>query len=137
MNPEPVSKVKVRTQRWQGTGITANKCSQDAVLSESFNPMGKGRGSESLGYQKEKENKRAQDLRLVFGGSASMGVKRQENFHGFVRIEKLEFLPRFPKFRMETESFRRIKRNFRIMEKTFVVLHGLPVFDHSAVPPCK
>lgn len=37
----------------------------------------------------------------------------------------------------ESVPFRRIKRNFGIVEKTFVVLHGLSMFDYSAVPPCK
>lgn len=137
LDPEPVNKVKVRAQRRQGVWITANKGSEDAVIWEPFNPMGKGRWCETLGNQKEKEDKRAQDLRLVLSGSAGMGVKRQEKFHGSVCIKEQEFLPWFPKFRMEPDSFGRIKRNFRIMEKTFVILHGLPVFDHSAIPPCK
>lgn len=99
--------------------------------------MGKGRRSEALGNQKEKKDKRAQNLRLILSRSAGMGVKRQENFHGIVSVKDEKLLPRFPKLGMKPEPFGRIKRNFRITEKTFVILHGLPVFDHSAVPPCK
>ena len=37
---------------------------------------------------------------------------------------------------MESEPFRRIKNSFGIVEKALVVMHGLPVLDHSALPPC-
>lgn len=76
-------------------------------------------------------------MRLVFSRSASRGIKGQEGIHSDVSVEKTKFLPGTPKFGMEPDSFRGIERDLGIMEKTFVVLHGLPVFDHSAVPPCK
>ena len=38
---------------------------------------------------------------------------------------------------MEPSPFREIERDLRIMKKAFVVLYGLPVFDHSAESPCK
>ena len=69
-------------------------------------------------------------------GSSGNGVKRQKEIHGFIRVEKAEFLPGLPEFRMEPCPFRRIEMDFKIVEKTLVFLHGLPVFDHSAEPPC-
>ena len=99
--------------------------------------MSKGRRGEAFGDQKEKEDEGAEDLRLIPGWSAGSGVKRQKEGHCDVGIKKQEFLPGIPKLGMEPGSLRRIERNFRIMEKTFVIQHGLPVFDHSAGPPCK
>ncbi len=57
-------------------------------------------------------------------------VKGQEKFHGLIGIEKAEFLPNIPKFRMETVPFREIKMDFGFVEKVLVILHGLPVLDH-------
>ncbi len=37
---------------------------------------------------------------------------------------------------MELDSFRRVKMDFEFVEKAQVVLRGLPVFAHSADPPC-
>ena len=37
---------------------------------------------------------------------------------------------------MEPDSFGRVKRSFSVVEKALVFMVGLPVFDHSAVPPC-
>ncbi|MCI9173589.1 MAG: hypothetical protein HFH49_01420 [Lachnospiraceae bacterium] len=47
------------------------------------------------------------------------------------RAEKAELLPGFPKLRMEPVSFRGIKMDFGFVEKVLVILHGLPVLDHS------
>lgn len=93
-------------------------------------------GSKAHGDQKEKEEKGTQDLGLIFSRSAGRRIKRQKDIHSDICVEKTKLLPGEPKFCMESGPFRRIERDLRIMEKTFVVLHGLPVFDHSAVPPC-
>lgn len=60
----------------------------------------------------------------------------QKKLHCLVGIEKPEFLPGFPKFRMEPFPFRRIEMDFGFVEKVQVVVHGLPLLDHSGMPPC-
>lgn len=132
MEPEPVHKIEVRAEGRQGICVTANERSKETVLGEPGNPMGKGRRSQAFGNHKEKKDKGTQDLRLILSGSAGMVVKRQDNVHGFVGIQKQEFLAKLAKFSMETDPFGRIRRNFKIVEKTFVVFHRLPVFYHSA-----
>lgn len=37
---------------------------------------------------------------------------------------------------MKPLSFRRNEDSLGVVEKTLVVVHRLPLFDHSAVPPC-
>ena len=137
IEPEAVHEVKVRAERRKGKRSAADECSKDPVIREPFYPESKRRRSEAHRDHKEEKDKRAQDLGLVFSRSAGMGIKRQKKSHGLIGIEKPEFLPWFPEFSMEPFPFRRIKRNFGIVEKTFVIFHGLPVFDHSAEPPCK
>lgn len=53
------------------------------------------------------------------------------------RCRKAEVFPEGSKFGLESDSFRRVKSRFCVSEKAVVFLVGLPVFDHSAVPPCK
>ena len=137
MDPETVHKIKIRAERREGIQWAADESGEDAIMGEPGDPEGEGRRRKAHGDQKEKEDERAQDLRLVFSGSASRGIKGQEDIHSDVYVEKTKFLPGAPKLGMEPDSFRGIERDLGIKEKTFVVLHGLPVFDHSAVPPCK
>lgn len=66
-----------------------------------------------------------------------MGIKRRKEAHGSIGVEKPKFFPRGSKFGLESDSFRRVKSRFCVSEKAVVFLVGLPVFDHSAVPPCK
>ncbi len=54
-----------------------------------------------------------------------------KEFHGLIGIEKAEFLPGFPKLRMEPVPFRGIEMGFGFGEKVLVIMHGLPVLDHS------
>ena len=75
-------------------------------------------------------------MRLVFSGPSGYRIIGQEGVHGFVGIEKPEFLPGFPKLCMEPGSFRGIKMDFGFGEKVQVFLHRLPVLDHSVVAPC-
>ena len=137
LDPEAVHKIKIRAERREGIQRAADESGKDAVMGEPGDPKGEGRRRKAHGDQKEKEDERAQDLGLVFSGSASRGIKGQEDIHGDISVEKTKFLPGDPKICMEPGSFRGIERDLGIMEKTFVVLHGLPVFDHSAEPPCK
>ena len=137
MDPEAVHKIKIRAERREGIQRAADESGEDAIMGEPGDPEGEGRRRKAHGDQKEKEDERAQDLRLVFSGSASRGIKRQEEIHSDIYVEKTKFLPRTPKLGMEPDSFRGIERDLGITEKTFVVLHGLPVFYHSAEPPCK
>lgn len=85
--------------------------------------------------QKEKD-KGADALWLVHGRSSSGRIKRHKKSHCSVGVKKAELLPGNPEFRMKSLSFRRIKDSFGIVEKALVVVYGLPVLDHSAVPPC-
>ena len=137
MDPEAVHKVKIRAERREGIQGAADERGKDAVMGEFGDPASEGRRRKAHGDHKEKEKKGTQDLGLVFSRPASRGIKGQEDIHSDVCVEKTKFLPGTPKLGMEPGSFRRIERDLGIMEKTFVVLHGLPVFDHSAVPPCK
>ena len=137
MDPEAVHKIKIRAERREGIQRAADESGEDAIMGEPGDPEGEGRRRKVHGDQKEKEDERAQDLRLVFSGSASRGIKRQEDPHGDISVEKMEFLPGDPKVSMKPGPFRGIERDLGIKEKTFVVLHGLPVFYHSAEPPCK
>ena len=70
-------------------------------------------------------------MRLVHSRPAGVGVKGQKELHGLIGIEKAEFLPGFPKLRMEPDSFRGIEMDFGFVEKVLVILHGLPVLDHK------
>lgn len=135
--PEAVHEIKVRAEGREGMGRAADEGGKDAVILEPVHPKCKGRRGEAHREQKEEKDKREQDLGLVFGRPASMGIKGQEDFHSLIGIKEAELLPGFPEFGMEPDFFRRIKINFGKVEKTFVILHGLPVFDHSAEPPCK
>lgn len=137
MKPETVHKVKIRAERREGIRGTANESGKDAVMGEPGDPQGEGRRSKVQGNQKEKEQKRTEDLGLVFGRPAGKRIKRQEDIHGRIRVEELEFLPREPEVSMEPDPFGRIERSFGIGEKAAVIMHGLPMFDHSAVPSCK
>lgn len=137
MDPEAVHKIKIRAEGREGIQGAADESGKDAVIGEPGDPKGEGRRRKTHGDQKEKEDERAQDLGLVFSRSASSGIKGQDEIHGDICVEKTKFLPGDPKICMEPGSFRGIERDLGIMEKTFVVLHGLPVFDHSAEPPCK
>lgn len=65
-----------------------------------------------------------------------MGIKGQKKIHCPVSVKKPELLSGNPEFRMKPLPFRRIEDSFGIVEKALVVVHGLPLFDHSAVPPC-
>ncbi len=56
--------------------------------------------------------------------------------HGTVSVQKPELLPGDKKLCMETGSLGRIKRCFSVVEKALVFMVGLPLLDHSAVPPC-
>lgn len=137
MDPETVHKIKIRAERREGIQRAADESGKDAVMGEPGDPACEGRRRKAHGDHKEKEEKGTQDLGLVFSRPASRGIKGQEGIHSDVCVEKTEFLPGTPKLGMEPDPFRGIERDLGIMEKTFVVLHGLPVFDHSAVPPCK
>lgn len=99
--------------------------------------MCEGKWRKAHGDQKEKEEKGTQNLGLVFSRSASRRIKGQEDIQSDVYAEKTKFLSGTPKLGMEPGPFRGTERDFGIMEKTFVALHGLLMFDHSAVPPCK
>ena len=137
MDPEAVHKIKIRAERREGIQRAADESGKDAVMGEVGDPACEGRRRKAHGDHKEKEEKGTQDLGLVFSRPASRGIKRQEEIHSDIYVEKTKFLPRTPKLGMEPDSFRGIERDLGITEKTFVVLHGLPVFDHSAEPPCK
>lgn len=137
MDPEAIHKIKIGAKRRKGIQGAADESGKDAVMGELGDPKCEGRRRKAHGDQKEKEEKGTQDLGLVFSWSASSRIKGQEDIHSDVCVEKTKFLPGSPKLCMEPDPFRGIKRDLGIMEKTFVVLHGLPVFDHSAVPPCK
>ncbi len=115
---------------------TADEGGKEPVVFEFINPECKGRRDKAFGKEKEKKDKGTQNLGLVFGRSSDGRVKRQKEFHSLIGIKKAEFLPGFPEFGMEPGSFGRIKGNHEIVEKTLVFMCGLPVFDHSAVPPC-
>ena len=67
---------------------------------------------------------------MVLSGPAGGRVKGQKELHGLIGIEKAEFLPWFPKLRMEPAPFRGIEMDFGFSEKVLVILHGLPVLDH-------
>lgn len=68
---------------------------------------------------------------MVEGGPSNGRIKREKKAHSSVRIEESKFLPGYPEFRMEPDSFRRIERSLGMDEKALVLLHGLPLFDHS------
>ncbi len=137
MDPEAVHKVKIRAERREGIQWAADESGKDAVTGEPGDPACEGRRRKAHGDQKEKEEKGTQDLGLVFRRPADKRIKRQENFHSRIRVEELEFLPREPEVSMEPDPFGRIERSFGIGEKAAVIMHGLLMFDHSAVPPCK
>ena len=137
MNPEAVNKIKIRAERRERIQRTANESGKDAVIGESGAPKGKGRWCKVHGDHKEKEDEGSKDLRLVFCRSAGRGIKRQKDIHGSICVEKAKLLPGVPKFGMEPGSFGRIERSLGIGEKAAVVVHGLPLLDYSAVPPCK
>lgn len=99
--PEPVHEVKIRAKGRKKMGFATNKCSKDAVLLKPFYPEGKGRRSESHRDHKEEKDKRAQDLWLVFGRPAGMGIKRQEKLQCYIGIEEEQLLPGAPKFGVE------------------------------------
>lgn len=136
-DPETIHEVKIRAERRKGIRGTANESGKDAVTGESFYPVREGRRCQPHGKQEKEKDEGTQYLGLVLGGPASSGIKREKKGHGSVRIKKPEFLPRGPKIRMEPCPFGRRERSFRVGEKGLVVMHGLPVLDHSAVPPCK
>lgn len=57
--------------------------------------------------------------------------------HGSIRVEKPKFFSKGSKFRLEPDSFRRVKSSFCVSEKAVVFPNDLPVLNHSAIPPCK
>lgn len=65
-----------------------------------------------------------------------MGIKRLKKAHGSICVQKAEFFLLGSEFRLEPNSFGKVKSSFNVSEKVMVFLVGLPVFDHSAVPPC-
>ena len=89
MDPEAVHKIKIRAERREGILRAADESGEDAIMGEPGDPEGEGRRRKAHGDQKEKEDERAQDLRLVFSGSASRGIKRQEDPHGDISVEKM------------------------------------------------
>ena len=68
-----------------------------------------------------RRKKRIKDLKIcgwfLVGLPAGGGEKVQEELHDLIGIEKPEFLPGFPKLRIESVSFRGIKMDFRFVEK--------------------
>lgn len=89
MDPEAVHKIKIRAERREGIQRAADESGEDAIMGETGDPEGEGRRRKAHGDQKEKEDERAQDLRLVFSGSASRGIKRQEDPHDDISVEKM------------------------------------------------
>lgn len=137
MDPETVHKIKIGAERRERIQRAADEGGKDAVMRDPGNPRSEGWRRKPHGDHEEKENKGTQDLGLVFSRSAGRGIKGQEDIHSDVCVKKTKFLPGDSKFSMRPGPFRGIERDLGRMEKTFVVLHGLPVFDHSAEPPCK
>ena len=63
--PKPIHEIIVRTQRGKRVYGASEQRGEDAVRFQTAHPCGKGRGSKVDGDQKEKEDERTEDLRLV------------------------------------------------------------------------
>lgn len=134
--PKPVDEIIVGAQGRQGMALASDECGKKPVRFKVGDPFRKGKRSKAHGKEEEKKDKRPEDLWLVECGSAVGWIKRGEKVHGRVGIEKFKLLVGDPELGMEPGSFGRIERSLGMDEKTMVIVHGLPVFDHSAVPPC-
>ena len=89
MDPEAVHKIKIRAERREGIQRAADESGKDAVMGEVGDPACEGRRRKAHGDHKEKEEKGTQDLGLVFSRPASRGIKRQEDPHGDISVEKM------------------------------------------------
>lgn len=122
LRPEPVDEVKIRAERRQGGGCTANEHGKKAVSPEFFDPGGKTERAEH-----HHKDKRADDLGLVFGRPADRGIKGGKVLHGGVKVKHAEFVPDILEFKAKPYALRRIKMNFCLMQEMEIILMGLPV----------
>lgn len=88
LDPEPVHQVKIRTQRREGAGETADKGSSEAVGLQFPNPGGQAGEAEHC-----HKDKGTDDLNLVFGRPADRGIESGKVFHYGIQIQHAEFLP--------------------------------------------
>ncbi len=87
LGPEPVHEVKIRAKWRQGIRGASNEGSEKAVGPEFLYPDSKAGNAEHY-----HENKRADDLGLVYGGPAYSGIESRKIIHDGIQIKHTEFI---------------------------------------------
>ena len=96
LSPEPVHEVKIRAKWRQGIRCTADENGKETVSPEFLEP-----GSKAGKAEHQHEDKGADDLGLVFGRPASVGIESGKEFHGGIQIQQPEFFPYSFEFKAE------------------------------------
>ena len=87
LKPKPIDKIKIGAKRWKGVRSTADEDSKKVIRSKFSYPVGKS-GKTSV----EHDDKRTQDLRLVYGRPSGIRVIGGKELPDRVKIHRSKFI---------------------------------------------